>query len=93
MAVAAFFDYRSFRSDENLSDLDRRLAPIVGTLGFAVWMTQLANIFLFQAFAPYLGALIWLIAFAALAFVRLLLDMVPSRPPESAAQQADEDVE
>jgi len=80
-AVVALFmvpiviaDIRSFRrySDE-IPAFERRVAPVIGMLGSALWVSQVANVVFLHALGPFLAAPLWFLGFSALSFTRLLL--------------------
>ena len=74
MVPVVIHDHRAFRTYSNeIPEFDRRIAPLVVLLGSALWVVQVANVFILHDFAPYLAAALWFLGFSALQFTRLLL--------------------
>jgi hypothetical protein len=74
MVPIAIHDSRAVRTYAGLMPkLDRRAVPLLGLVGAALGISQIANALTLHAFGPYLAAPMWFLAFSAFQFGRLLL--------------------
>jgi len=72
----AVSDARSFRIySAEIPEFERRAAPIIGVLGIALFVSQLANALVMQSFGPYLAVPLWFVGFSAFSFSRLLFTL------------------
>ena len=76
MIPIAIHDTRAFRTySDVMPELDRRIAPLLGVVGAALWMYQVSNVLVLHAFGPYLVAPMWFLGFSAFQFSQMVLEM------------------
>lgn len=72
----AISDVRSLRTHaDEIPSFERRAAPVIGVLGVALFVAQVANALLWQSFGVYLAVPLWFVGFSALSFSRLLFTL------------------
>ncbi len=74
MVPIVIHDTRAFRTySDVMPELDRRIAPLIGVVGSALWISQVLNVLVLHAFGPYLLAPMWFLGFSAFQFSQMLL--------------------
>jgi hypothetical protein len=82
MVPIAVHDIRANREYADVMPaIDRQIVPLLGLLGSALALAQIANVFVLHAFAPYLAAPMWFVGFSAFQFCRLLLSAEETAGP------------